>query len=284
MRYTVACDSDIGRVRTVNQDAIFTKHIATNGNEVVFAVLCDGMGGFEEGEIASATVVNTFAKWFENSSFFDVVDYSYESVKKEWFEIIDEVNCRIYRYGQRKKINIGSTVTVLMIINNQYYILNVGDGRVYELTKDIVQLTKDHSVVAQKVEQGVLTKEQAMVDPRRNQLLKSIGGLRDVVPDFFSGLVPKEAVYMMCCDGVRNKVYDDELLYYFHPNIMTDSDNMRHNIRYIFELNKARKESDNMSIILIKNNSTTIVYDDRNVVYDEQFMGSNNKIIYGDRV
>ena len=62
MKYTVVCESDIGKTRPMNQDAVAIKHISTNEQEVVFAILCDGMGGFNEGEIASCSVVKAFYK------------------------------------------------------------------------------------------------------------------------------------------------------------------------------------------------------------------------------
>lgn len=259
MKYTIACESDIGKSRAMNQDAVAIKHISTNEQEIVFAVLCDGMGGFNEGEIASSSVVMAFLKWFNNNFLLKVSEYNKEKIYNEWNIIINSMNDKLYRYGKQKKITIGTTVTVLMIVDLNYYILNIGDCRVYELTDGIKQITNDHSVVAEEVKQGKITEEEARYDRRRNQLLRSVGVLKNVIPDFFTGTVANGGVYMMCCDGVRNKVFDDELLYYFHPTIMTTKSNMKNNIDYVFSLNKQRDENDNMTIVLIKDNATTIV-------------------------
>lgn len=282
MKYTVVCESDIGKSRPMNQDAVAIKHISTNEQEVVFAILCDGMGGFNEGEIASCSVVKAFYKWFDNSFSKNVSQYSKDKIFAEWNMITESMNDKLYRYGKMKKITIGTTITVLMIIDLNYYILNIGDCRVYELTDKINQITYDHSVVAEEVREGKLTEEEARYDKRRNQLLRSVGVLKKVEPDFFSGIVANGAVYMMCCDGVRNKVFDDELLYYFHPTIMTNKSNMKNNIDYIFSLNKLRDENDNMTVVLIKDNATTIVLqDDENgmIVEDEKMIVNSDSYI-----
>ena len=143
MKYTIACESDIGKSRAMNQDAVAAKHISTNEQEIVFAVLCDGMGGFNEGEIASSSVVMAFLKWFNNNFLLKVSEYNKEKIYNEWNIIINSMNDKLYRYGKQKKITIGTTVTVLMIVDLNYYILNIGDCRVYELTDGIKQITND---------------------------------------------------------------------------------------------------------------------------------------------
>ncbi len=274
MRFTVTCDSDIGRVRKMNQDAVAVKHIFSGSNEVVFAVLCDGMGGFEEGEMASSSVVNNFLEWFDRFYLKVINDFNESTIFSDWEYIIKSINSELYQYGGERGIKVGTTVTVMMICNEDYYLLNIGDSRAYELTHIIRQLTVDHSVVAREVREGRLSPEEARFDNRRNQLLRSVGVTKDTRADFFKGKVVDGAVYMLCCDGVRNKVYDDELLYYFHPVIMTDKNVMKNNIRYIFELNKFREENDNMSVILIKDNETTIVLqgDENTVIGEEKVM------------
>lgn len=259
MKYTVMCDSDIGKSRSMNQDAVGIKHISTTDGEVVFAVLCDGMGGFNEGEIASCSVLKAFLKWFDLKYSKNIAQYDDNRIFAEWELVIKAINDKLYRYGKSKKITLGTTVTAMLVKNTDYYILNIGDCRAYELSDTIRQLTNDHSVVAQEVLDGKLTEEEARYDKRRNQLLKSVGVLSEVTPDFFCGKVNRGCVYMMCCDGVRNKVFDDELLYYFHPEIMINKSNMKNNIEYIFSLNKSRGENDNMTVVLIKDNETTVV-------------------------
>lgn len=275
VRYTVTCDSDIGRSRKMNQDAVTIKHISTANEEVVLAVICDGMGGLKDGEIASTSVVKAFLKWFDNAFVKDISHYKEERIFSEWTSLINEINSRIYLYGKKQKISLGTTLTAMLIINEDYYIANIGDCRAYELTDTIRQVTDDHSVVSKEVREGKITEEQARFDSRRNRLLRSIGVMSKTRADYYTGKVAKRGVYMLCCDGVRNKVYDDEFLYFFHPSVMTNKSNMDNNINYIFYLNKLREENDNMSVVLIKDNETTIVLQND----DNQIVIENEKII-----
>lgn len=277
MRYTVMCDSDVGRARKNNQDAVVVKHVSASSREVVFAVLCDGMGGLEEGEVASTSVVMTFLKWFDSFYMPKINEFDEATVFSNWQYIINSINSKLYQYGNRQGIKVGTTVTVLLVCNMEYYILNIGDGRVYELTDHITQLTEDHSVVAREVKQGRLSPQEARYDSRRNQLLRSVGVTKETKADFFKGQVLGGAVYMLCCDGIHNKIYDEEILYYFHPQIMTNKNVMKNNIRFVLELNKYRQENDNMSVILIKDNETTIVLQSA----EEEIAVKEEKVIAG---
>lgn len=282
MGYIVTCNSDVGRVKKVNQDAVALKHVRLEGNDIVFAILCDGMGGFEQGELASTSVVMAYVNWFENS-FLNQIDKMHEGlICAEWDSLMNKMNGVLYEYGINQGIKLGTTLTTLLLWNNRYYIYNVGDGRVYELTDRIVQLTKDHSWVAREVEEGRMTPEQAKVDKRKNRILRCVGGAPKTNGDFYVGKVQSNIVYMMCCDGVRNRVSDEELLYFFHPSCMTESGTMGNNIKYIFELNKLREENDNMSVIMIKENDITVKLTENNAkietLYERVLVGTNKFI------
>ena len=280
--YIVCCNSDIGIEKKVNQDAIAFKQIKTLEGEVVFAILCDGMGGFSQGEIASTTVVMAYLDWFENIFLKNIGQMNKDRICVDWELLMQKLNNVLFEYANSNGIKIGTTLTILLLWNNERYIYNVGDGRVYELTNQIVQITKDHSWVAGEVEEGRMTPEQANFDSRKNRILKCIGGAAKTSGDFFAGKVVPESVYLMCCDGVRNKVFDEELHYFFHPTCMNDSQSMENNIKYIFELNKLREEKDNMSMIVIKDNDITmnISSDDfgRGVIKENIIVGTDRYI------
>ncbi len=261
MRYIVAGSSDKGILKNTNQDALSVKIANTNYGKVVFAILCDGMGGFEQGELASSTTVHAFSKWFEEC-FLKNIEYMDDfRIKKELGDLAVDVNTVIYDYGISNTMRIGTTLLVVLIIKDKYYCMNIGDCRLYKLNRDIVQLTTDHSWVAQQVELGIMSKEEARTSKRKNQLTRCLGAELNVVGDFYEGNVEENDIFILCCDGVRNKVYDNELFYYFHPTCMLEDKAMYNNINYIFELNKSRHEKDNMSIILIRAiESTMIIY------------------------
>lgn len=271
MRYLTSASSDIGAVKKNNQDAISMKIADTSCGKAVFAILCDGMGGFEQGELASATAVHTFSKWFEGTFLNNLSIMDDRRIKWEWEMLANKVNIAIYEYGIANNIKIGTTLLVLLIYKDKYYCMNVGDCRLYNLNEEIIQITKDHSWVAEQVELGNMTKEEARFDKRNNRLTQCIGGMRDISPDFYSGKVIENEIFMMCCDGVRNKVYDDELLYFLHPSCMVDENIMKNNMLYIFELNKLRHERDNMSMILVRAEESTLILhdDDREAIIEK---------------
>lgn len=262
MRYIATGNSDIGISKKVNQDAVSIKVAKTGCGEVVFAVLCDGMGGFKQGEVASASVVNAYNRWFTEVFLKSVDTMDKTIIYSEWEQLAKRLNERIYIYGKSHNFRIGTTLTAILMYKEKYFIMNIGDGRAYELYQNIVQLTKDHSWVQREVEEGRMTKEQARCDRRKNRILRCIGATNDVKPDFFCGNVKKDAIYMLCSDGIRNKVEDEELLYLLHPTCLVDEAVMNNNMKYIFELNKLRNETDNMSLILIRAvESTLVIYD-----------------------
>lgn len=282
MAYLVTCGSDVGRVKNINQDAIALKQIRVNGNEIIFAILCDGMGGFQQGELASTSVVMAYMDWFNNTFLTHMDEMNEGRICADWDKLMNKMNVILYEYGLNNAIKLGTTLTTLLIWNDKYYIYNVGDGRVYELTNNIMQITKDHSWVAREVEEGRMTAEQARMDKRKNRILRCVGGAPKTTGDFFVGSIPSGIVYMMCCDGVRNRVSDEELLYFFHPSCMTTQKSIDNNIKYIFELNKMRKESDNMSVIVIRQNDTTVKLsgniDYIETIYEKMIVGTNKYI------
>jgi serine/threonine protein phosphatase PrpC len=130
--------------------------------------------------------------------------------------------------------------------------MNVGDTRAYEITDGVKVLTKDHTVVAREVELGNLTPQEAKNDSRRNVLLQCIGASMEVFPDMFVGKTKLNAVYMLCSDGFRNEITENEMYEHLNPDIMIDADGMKDNMYNLIELNKQRQEKDNISVISIR--------------------------------
>lgn len=282
MRFITTASSDVGIVKKVNQDAISVKTADTSKGKIVFAIICDGMGGFEQGELASASVVHAYSKWFEESFLRNINLMDDMRIKWEWEMLAHRANRVLGEYGELQNIKVGTTLNVVLIYPNHYCVMNIGDCRLYQLDENIVQVTKDHSWVARQVELGKMTKEEARLDARNNRLLQCIGAMGSIEPDFYIGDVKDNDIFMMCCDGVRNKVNDEELFYFLHPSCMVDESVMTNNMLYIFELNKLRNERDNMSMILIRAVETTaVIHDEDNefesvIEKDITFMESKN--------
>ncbi len=253
MNFIVAATTDIGLTKSTNQDSYNVRVFSTKQGKIVLAVLCDGMGGLAKGEVASATIVNAFCKWAENKlPVLCETGITDGAIRADWVGIATEYNEKIKAYAGACGITMGTTATVLMLTENRYYIMNVGDTRAYEIADSVCVLTKDQTVVAREVELGYLTPEQAEHDSRRSVLLQCIGASDEVYPDMFFGDTKLNAVYMLCSDGFRHEITEAEIHSYLNPNVMVDADGMKQNMDALVEINKQRQERDNISVVSIR--------------------------------
>ena len=190
MPFMVEMHTDIGIRKETNQDSICVKEAQTEKGNILLGIICDGMGGLEKGEVASATIVNTFSKWFENDLPYQL---SSENVLGEieysWERIIKEQNQSIAEYGRNHHIQLGSTITAMLFLEDGKYLIgHVGDSRAYRITDNEIEiLTEDQTLVAREVKMGRMTPEQAERDSRRNVLLQCIGASKVVEPTFICG-------------------------------------------------------------------------------------------------
>lgn len=254
MRYMISASTDIGISKKTNQDSLAVRLYDSSYGEICFAVLCDGMGGLSKGELASAEVVKAFCNWsMQSLPAFCANGLSEDLIRQEWTRLAVEQNVRISNYSKAAVgSSVGTTIAVALFVGNRYYMMNVGDSRVYQITSELVQLTNDHSVVAEKIRQGVYTKTQALNDPMRSVLTQCIGASPKVTPEYYFGTVAPNAVYMLCSDGFIHYITDEELLLYMAPSKMADSTQMKQVTDYLINENKSRRERDNISVITVR--------------------------------
>jgi len=253
MNYIISASTDIGNTKKTNQDSVGARVFSTRQGKMVFAVLCDGMGGLAKGEVASANVVKAFMDW--SVTRLPVLcnkEISQSDISYEWSQLVTEYNEKIKKYGMRSGINLGTTITAILITNRKYYILNVGDSRAYEIYNYARVITKDQTFVAREVELGHMTAEQAKNDSRRSVLLQCIGASDSVYPDFFFGDTVQNAVYMLCSDGFRHEISEQEIYQYLQPNVMLSEESMKNNMDFLISLNKQRMERDNITVFTVR--------------------------------
>lgn len=253
MNFIISASTDIGTTKSTNQDSLSVKVINTNQGRMVFAIMCDGMGGLDKGEVASAAVIQAFDEWV-NNSLPELCNAPLEDyvIKAQWNKIITEQNERIKSYGARQGVRLGTTVVAMLLTQTRYYILNVGDSRAYELTTNIKQITQDQTFVAREVALGNMTEEEAAVDDRRSILLQCVGASDVVYPDMFFGDACTDAVYMLCCDGFRHEITPAEMYEFLQPSVLFDEYTMKNQSLQLIELNKQRLERDNISVALVR--------------------------------
>lgn len=200
--------SDKGMVRESNQDA-FNFNIFDDG--VAWAVVCDGMGGANGGNIASrlavdhfsATLKSGYRKGLNESSFKNLLNSS-----------ISAANVRVFdKSRESKEFNgMGTTIVAAIVQGNTAYFVHAGDSRAYVINgKEITQITRDHSIVQSMIEDGKLSPEEACYHPRKNVITRALGVEESVNPEFTVYELPKQSKILLCSDGLTNFVNNDRI-------------------------------------------------------------------------
>ena len=251
MKYTVAAETDVGIRKQVNQDSVLVKHADSERGEILMAVICDGMGGLEKGELASATVIRTFARWFDQELPAELANPDMYIIAQKWELMLKELNMQIGSYGQKYRVQIGTTFTAVLCVGTEYLAVHVGDTRVYFLDSNIHQLTTDHTFIAREIRRGTMTAKQAKADKRRNMLLQCIGASVRVEPEIIFGKV-KKGVFLLCSDGFRHEIDETEMLQRLNATALVNEKIMKKQLHELVELVKQRQERDNISAVVIK--------------------------------
>lgn len=255
MNFLTATHTDVGIKKKTNQDSIIIQQAQTEYGNVILAAVCDGMGGLAKGEVASAVMVHALKNWFL-TEFPGLLagGLQLDHLRESWENLVFDTNHKITNYGIQNNIGLGTTCCVFLAVEASYYIMNVGDSRVYLISDQVYQLTRDQTVVQREIDMGRMTYEEAMNSPQRSVLLQCVGASDRIEPDFFQGNLEPEQCVMICSDGFRHVITPYELYQYLNPAVSTDRAAMEEHLTYLTELNKQRNETDNISALLIKIN------------------------------
>ena len=253
MRIIIASGTNCGNDRDINQDSFLVRQMHIDRHRVVSAILCDGMGGTYRGEVASASVVKSFDRWIDNYLVGMIREnVSRDELRKSWKVLLDDISGKLYRLGDQKG-RTGTTAVILLVIDELYFILNVGDSRVYRFSKSqSVQITEDQTMFSRDIRNGKITAEKAAQMTGANTLLQAVGTTPVCVPDLYAGRITEPTVFMMCSDGFRNMISMQEFKEAFVPDAFQNKLQMKMKIEDMIELNRKRGEKDNISAILVK--------------------------------
>ena len=244
--------TEIGRKQT-NQDALLIQKAKTPKGDVALAVVCDGMGGLKKGELASAQVIRSFEKWFRES--FPLIlksGITSEKIFSEWNEIVQKENEVLDTYGRENGISIGTTVTAVLAAENQYYIINVGDSRIYSVTDTKMRLlTKDQSLVMRLAERGEIKYSEIETDRRRSILLQCVGATNTVQPDCYTGDINCPTVFLACSDGFRHLISEREILGKLQPSLQNTEDSLNNTLARLSSSVLQRGEKDNITAVAL---------------------------------
>lgn len=212
MSFQLVHFSSCGPVRATNQDSYCIRVSAVSSGLIAMALVCDGMGGMNCGEVASATLSVAFGTWFDKQ-FADLLrsGLTTERIFSDWNNIISQAHSDLKEYAVRNHLRIGTTLSVILIAHRQYFLMHVGDSRIYmENGQAIRQLTKDQTLAMRELEAGRITEEEYRSDTRKNVLLQCVGD-SSVSPVFLTGEAPLAGGVLLCSDGFYHTVSPSEL-------------------------------------------------------------------------
>ncbi|KRM56345.1 Stp1/IreP family PP2C-type Ser/Thr phosphatase [Lacticaseibacillus sharpeae] len=198
--------TDVGQKRADNQDYV---GLFKNGVGASLAIVADGMGGHQGGDVASEMAVSHIGYAFEKTAATDI------SIAAKWliYELQKENDLILERGQQFSDLTgMGTTIVAVLILENRFVVANIGDSRAYLYRHNhLVQITEDHSLVNELVRSGELTPEEAENFPRKNVITRSLGVAPDVDADVnIYGMMDGDML-LLCSDGLTKTVPDDQL-------------------------------------------------------------------------
>lgn len=207
--------TDCGRIRTENQDFFSIK----KGNifKPYYFAVCDGMGGANAGGLASGMGCKLFLDYLCKHNTRKSSGIS-ENYKSSLFQAVDHANTAVFDYSFQNDSFSGMGTTLVGGVvkqNGNVSIVNIGDSRAYHITgkdKAVRQITRDHSLVEDLYESGVISKEQAKIHPQKNVITRALGSDPVVRADFFEFTCCRNDRLVICTDGLSNIISDEEIL------------------------------------------------------------------------
>ncbi|CCI85739.1 serine threonine protein phosphatase 1 [Lactobacillus pasteurii DSM 23907 = CRBIP 24.76] len=234
--------SSIGRIRKSNQD--FVK-VFKNKSGVTLAIVCDGMGGHQGGDVASTMAVSHLGHNFIATDFTD------PKPARKWLEVqLTSENETILKAADRfPDLNgMGTTIVLAFTFEDSALIAHLGDSRAYSYADGkFVQLTQDHSLVNELVKMGQITKEQAKHHPQKNIITQALGVSSTIDPEFAEIQLKAGDALLLCTDGLTNSLSDPQIQQILATKDLTLKDRC---IKLINEANRLGG-GDNITVCLV---------------------------------
>lgn len=234
--------TDIGMHRKINED---NYHVQENGL-FPYAIVADGMGGHQAGEVASMMVVDIVTNHLEKNLEPELDYVEAGEVVRQAFVAANSI---IYTYAKNhyKIMGMGTTTTLSMIYRDKVITAHVGDSRSYLVSdSNISQITKDHSYVQELVSRGELSEEAARNHPKKNYITRAMGAEETVKVDITIKPYNGEKV-VLCSDGLTNFVYDEEIEKY-----MNSANTLQEGAESLVRLANERGGRDNITVVVLE--------------------------------
>lgn len=192
-------DSQTGLIRKLNEDAI-------SFNDQHLFVLADGMGGYEGGQIASTSAVNSVNQFFTEEK----CTFSEDTLRQSVLYANRDIMA--LKSHKTELSSMGTTLIVSAVEGNRFYWAHVGDSRLYIWHDNaLTQITTDHSFVMELVSEGKISREEMRVHPRKNEITRAVGIQEDLKVDTGSGILQDDSLLLICSDGLSGMLEDEKI-------------------------------------------------------------------------
>lgn len=249
----VGIAQSVGIEREKNEDSIFTLTTNLISNDISsnfgLYIVADGMGGHENGELASSLAVRMLASYVIDSFFLPLLSSQNNPINIPIQELMHMGVMNAHQAIREKALGSGTTVTAALVLGDQMTIAHVGDSRAYSIDPDgsIKLLTHDHSLVKRLEEIGQISPEEASVHPKRNLLYRALGQGETFEPDITSFQVCQGCGLLLCSDGlwgvVPEKLITDTLRSSNEPQLVCQS---------LIQAANSAGGPDNISVIVVR--------------------------------
>lgn len=237
-----------GQVRTHNEDAVDVR--AEGG----FAVLADGMGGYNAGEVASRICVETISQYLlrkQRARWTKILPGRSYSAAKLLSNAVGHANRRIFETAREhiEYIGMGTTVVTAFFQEDRIVIAHVGDSRAYLLRDgELAALTNDHSVIQAQIDAGLISRENAQFSPIKNLITRAVGAHEQIETEVSDYLVQQGDLFLLCSDGLTDMLSNDQISEFLNAN----ADNLNVCCQTLVDHANQNGGRDNISVILIK--------------------------------
>lgn len=238
LKMIAGCATDKGTVRLKNQDRVVCHTASLARGNYAAACICDGIGSYEYGEIAAEIVTRGVTLWFRGVEDGKLAALTQEELAEDFDVTLRELNELVCEQKERDKMDLGCTMSALLVINGQYYVFHVGDSRIYLVGDAVYQLTRDEVTYTEA--HGAIKKK----------LANCIGKSKDLWMNRLSGTVSPGETFIMGSDGLFHQL-EEARMYEDTRMISTDSQAQKLCRRWIEEVERLG-ERDNISCAILK--------------------------------
>jgi serine/threonine protein phosphatase PrpC len=229
--------TDIGLQRERNEDAFVISP------ELDFCLAADGIGGAAAGEIASRIFAETTLEIFSRNTNRSEKEILYR-VQKAFSFVNEKILEHVIENPSHK--GMGCTAELLAFYDGGFILGHIGDSRTYRFRKgQLEQLTEDHTLVQQQINEGLISSENVRHHPLRNVILRAVGLKKELALDVLRGKTATGDLFLLCSDGLTNMVEDDQI----REILLSDFDIHRKTEKLI-EMAKAAGGHDNITVVL----------------------------------